>query len=627
MTEMILVGIGFGLLVIAGIAAIAHRHNTSRCISDIMLGILGCTFFMILPTDWGNEDWLHRSLSALLYSFKALGGRQDIKQLYTIVLPENWKAAYITVNDICFALAPVLTSGLVLSGFGDMGERMRYFFRFGKTCHVFSDLNDNALSLAKGIKEKRGLKTVVFCNTKNADKKLAEKARKMGGILLHKKCEDLKLNWRHRHFQFYMIAEDEDANITAAIGAVEKHLRAKAGRLTVNAFAQSGSNINAAESMEKGNVTLRFIDEIALFCNHLLFEHPLYDLPEGKKEISVMLIGCGRCGLQMLKTVVWCGQIEGYSLKIRAYDKEAKSIRKEFYALCPELESKEYDIDFITADVTADDFEKALQDGLDATYVVVATGDDQLNITTADRLRGIFRRRNQAYDNTPPIFARVRAGEKAKNLAHASYLDSRAITLFGNTESIFAERTLFDTKLERLALAVHLSYCGSLEADPRSEAFKKGVRSFETQEYNRRSSMAVALHIPAKLVGCGCMDSKDYELTEEAAASFEKQVDQHLMMLAENEQARWNAFMRSEGWRGADHTFMKGYANLLKDHRDKLAKIHPAITDWEGLEELSKVYNQTRQEVDPSFKPEDFKKSNKDIIKAIPAIIRFGEKE
>lgn len=627
MTEMILVSIGGVILATAVITAIHHRHNASRCISDIMLGILGCTFFMILPTDWGDETLLHRILSALLYSFKALGGRQDINQLNTVILPEQWKTAYITLNDICFALAPILTSGLVISGFGDMGERMRYFFRFGKTCHVFSELNENALSLAKGIKQKQGLKTIVFCNTKNADKKLIEKARKMGGILFHKKCEDLRLNWKHRCFQFYLIAEDEDANITAAISAVEKHPKAGVGRLTINAFAQSGSNINMAESLKKGNITLRFIDEIALFCNHLLFEHPLYDLPEGRKDISVLLIGGGRCGLQMLKTMVWCGQIEGYSLKLRVYDKNAEKIKKEFYALCPELKGKEYDIDFITADVTDDTFEEALKESLDATYAVIATGDDQLNITVADSLRGFFRRNNHAYDNTPPIFTRVRSGSKAGNLGHNQYLNSRGIILFGNTESIFAESTLFNTKLERLALAVHLSYCGGLTLSPKSKEYKSMVRSFETEEYNRRSSMSVALHIPAKLVSCGCLDRKEHALTAEAAARFEAKKEEVLDLLAENEQVRWNAFMRSEGHRSTDAATMQGYAVLLGDHRDKIAKVHPGITDWEQLRGLADAYNKVRLDADPKFQPKDFKQSNLDIIGAIPDIIRFAEKE
>ena len=60
--------------------------------------------------------------------------------------------------------------------------------------------------------------------------------------------------------------------------------------------------------------------------------------------------------MQMLKTVVWCGQIPGHTLKIRVLDKHAAEIEKTFYSHYPEMD--QYDIRFVEADVESVDFEK-----------------------------------------------------------------------------------------------------------------------------------------------------------------------------------------------------------------------------------------------------------------------------
>lgn len=80
----------------------------------------------------------------------------------------------------------------------------------------------------------------------------------------------------------------------------------------------------------------------------------------------------GRTGLQMLKTVVWVGQIEGYRLKIQVYDQKAPTIEEELYAMCPDPEN--YDIEFIKEDVQHASFESIIQKSADATYGVIAMG-------------------------------------------------------------------------------------------------------------------------------------------------------------------------------------------------------------------------------------------------------------
>lgn len=735
---MVAVSLGLALLILALAIALAikNRIHPSKWISCILVGILFSTFFMVLPTQWVSDGEavlckpLYNAVSALLYSLKALGGRQDITQLETIALTGFPKTLYICINYASFVIAPILTSSLLLSFVGDMGERMRYLLSRSAKCYIFSEINEDALTLAKGIKNKPGRKTIVFCNTKDADKGDISKAKGLGGILLYKSCKDLKLGRRFGEYEFFFISENEDHNIELAEDLIAKRNDLQKFRISANAFAQSGTNINILESLiakkpcaifeepaeelirrakrilneapkttiiffnaqnadqdfldfagekhiqlygsdwrsatvgeifdtyditlysrketdtpneyklvsqglkyEKNRLVdkwideplrIRFIDEIAMFCNSLIYEYPLYDLPDGRKDISVMLVGCDRLGMRMLKTAVWYGQLDGYTLKITVLDKDADRIQQVFYAQCPELKS--YPVHFINADVEQADFEDKVKQCADATYVCVATGSDELNISTAEKLYCIFRRLHLEY--TPPIFTRIRKVIKSENFnKKGSFLSERNIHLFGTSETVYANNCLFDTQLENLAFAVHLCYCWALDAGKDSFEYKKALNDFYASEYARRSSMAVALHISAKLRSCGVItdeqiENKEFMPTEENLLQFEKilQDPQIRSRLIRTEHDRWNAFVRSEGYRGVDMETVKKYAPYTRSHKDDVGKLHPCILSWEELDVFQAQYDQLQQEL--SLKKSNFKEYDEKIVVEIPKIIR-----
>lgn len=741
------------IMTLAIVWAIKKRTNTSKWISCILIGILCATFFMVLPTEWVKEGKevlskpLYTVLSALLYSFKALGGRQDIAQLESVALDGVLKTVYICVGYVMFALAPILASSLVLSCIGDVGERMRYLFSRSKKCCVFSEINENSLALAEGIAQEPGRKTLVFCGTKDADKDLAEKAKKLGAILLHKSADQLRLGCRFKAYEFYLLSEKEEQNIELTEGFILKRDALQKHDITICSFVQNKANIHVMESMiakkpcavfesthevllekaatihsqspktelvffgvsptdqefarfaqqygvtsyegdwqstelddrykgydinlyyaqdkedEFGNtkkvadskglgyrnnhlvtqwqeepLKIRFIDEIALFCNNHLFEHPLYDLPAGQKDIFVLLVGCGRLGMQMLKTVLWCGQIKGYTLKVRVLDKEAERIEKEFYSQCPEIgiaaedvkeenadsAKKIYDVAFEQVDVESMDFEAKINAHADATFICVATGSDELNVSTAETIHSILRRKY--IEDTPPIFARVRKGKIAKNFEEkGSYLDERNISLFGTAKSIYANKALFHPDLENLALAVHLCYNWALDQPKDSFDYKKALYDYCTSEYARRSSMAAALHIGAKIRGAGIIAAGPIP-TEEELSKFVRALEDKTLELAlmENEHERWNAYMRSEGFRKATFEVVKQYAPYTRTHKDEMAKWHPCIVPWVELDGLQEQYNALQNAL--YLKPSNFKEYDQKLVVEIPQIIQRANK-
>jgi len=258
-------------------------------------------------------------------------------------------------------------------------------------------------------------------------------------------------------------------------GKCEQFIKNREVRRVLLVMENAFKSKNANDGIE-----LRCIDEIALFCNSLVYNYPLYNTKGNSDTISVAIIGCGRTGMGMLRTVYWAGRIDGFKLKIRVYDKDADKIREELLAKCPQV-SDDDTVRFINTEVSGADFrEKILREenSADATYIVVAMNEDRGNLMVAEELYKLYRR-HRGFDQSrmPEIFARVRSFVKSQPyFENAEFLKSRNINLFGTAESVFSGRTLFNTELENLAFAVHLAYWGALDKQVDEKEYSKRER-------------------------------------------------------------------------------------------------------------------------------------------------------
>lgn len=624
MFEIISFIIGVIILLITGFMAYSSRHRIKGCISLIMTGILFASFVMILPVFFigvkNVSDGLYAILQSLIYALKTLGGGQDYEFLADIQLSGLLRSAYLIINYLCYIICPIVTSGLIISFVGDAFDRIRYALSFKEKCYVFSALNEKSLSLAKTI-DKDGV--ILFLNAKDCDEGLKTGARKEGALLLHGSVFGLKL-FKNKKYRIYLIEKDEDNNVDLAQGLITKIQEKKDVKTIIYAFCQSGASVDFLESLieKDSNVEIRCIDETALLCNHLIFEHPLYVLPAGCKDISVALVGLGNYGIRMLKTVYWAGQIVGLNLKIRAYDKDADKIKEQFLAECPLLKG-DNTIQFVNADVSSESFDDAFfnkDNSLDATHVFVCMGDDGLNFTVTEKFFRIFRqKRDFDKEKLPQFFTRVRSSKKTHSLfENSAFLENRNIHLFGTLESIYSKNTIFNSHLENLAFAVHLAYWGALTENKNSEIFKEANHDFKTKEYDRRNSMAAAIHLNAKLFASGVLKGASPNTDELNEYKNLIQDNNLLLELSKNEHLRWNAFMATEGYNSTTIDDIKKYAYETKNHKDIISKGHPCIIPWDDLDGLENEYNIIAKE--KGYKIAEFKKYDIMIVKEIPAI-------
>lgn len=651
-TEVCII-LALSVLVLFLIFAGINRDTATKRFSLVLAGICVSSFFLFLPTYWStSQTWitslnleeqaawypkLRTMVYALFYCLKAMAGGQEMGLLEKMEIGKPFfQFLYTVLNYSYFVAGPLMTSGLALSLIGDLWDRIRYRFQFRRNYNVFSHPNDISLSIAVQIRKKYPRAVIVFCSGKDVDKKVLLHIRKLGGICVYAPCDAMGLPFGKKRIDYYLVNADEDANLRTAERMIVNNRDKNGARMVINALAASGTGIQVVESMEKGRIGIRFIDATALLCSDLLLRHPMYHLPAGKKDISVAVMGCDRTGMQLVKTVAWCGQMDGKSLKIRVYDKNAPAVEQRFLALCPELR-KSCDIRFYEADISTADFEQKLMDSEsgcpDATYCVVAVGDDEENLSTAERIYRLYRARND-FSWTPTILARVRTSTKAEVYAgqENSYLKARGIYTFGGVSETLSAGLLFHSTLERMSFAVNLCYWGLLPDGDPSEMTVNDLKAylkrkdvtrcwtdFLHSEYSRRSSMAAALHIPVKLSGCGMLPDGENFPSDDTARKFRKalQADEALLdRLARNEHLRWNSFMRSEGYRCASWEELEQFYPQVKNNQDPLSKRHLCIVDWEELDELNRKY----LELNPPVR-KNFKKSDYDLIRDIPKII------
>ena len=277
---------------------------------------------------------------------------------------------------------------------------------------------------------------------------------------------------------------------------------------------------------------------------------------DGEKVISAVIIGMGLHGTEMIKALAWYGQMEGYTLHINAFDRDAGA-RSRFVAKCPELMSPKYNgpqaegcedcyrINIHTADIDSQEFIDILKTLPEVTYVAVCLGDDEKNLEMAVKMRSLCKRMGAM----PFIQAiRYNLGEnedfsQAKNFKGQAY----DIDLIGDMKSIYSVDAILQSRLEYIALSRHMKWGGE--------------RSFWEFEYNYNSSIASALHhdtkvrlgIPGAALAPNDRDPRDRD------------------MLRRLEHRRWNAYMRSEGY--------------IYGKRDDLAKTHHCLVLFDELSE------------------------------------------
>ena len=489
--------------------------------------------------------------------------------------PDGMAVWYLLWASALYVLAPIFTFGFVLSLFKNLTAYLKYIQFYFREAYIFSQLNEKSLALAEDLNAKHDRAVIVFTDVfeENQDgiSELIEAAERIGAICFKKDITivDFKKHSKRKPISFFAIGENESDNLDQAITLIDLYRTRKDTHIYV--FSKKIESELLLTAVDKGQVKVRRINEVQSLVNRLLYEsgNTLFEsareTKEGGRKISAAVIGMGCHGTEMVKALSWFGQMDGYELEIHAFDKDPLALEK-FTALAPELMSADYNGVYVEGearyritihpgmDVDSITFAEEIAKIRDTTYVVVALGNDDVNISTAVKLRMYFERMKIH----PVIYAIVYNSNQKKALEGIKNYRGQAydIQFIGDVESSYTEAVIIDSELEDDALRIHMKWGQEDE--------------FWTYEYNYRSSMASAIHMKAR-IACKISgaDKKETELSQQERNTIE--VLEH---------RRWNAYMRSEGY------VFSGSKD--KSSRNDLGKMHHDLVDFSSLSEEEK---------------------------------------
>lgn len=529
---------------------------------------------------------------------------------------------------LCF-LAPVCTFTAVFSLLRRLWHLQCWLHLF-RPMYYFSELNEKSLYLAQSIFRRwkaapllQSRPVLVFCGAESEGPYSAE-AKKLGAVFYADPIQSVPINQLRLHKLTVFLIDQKEETINTAFLKLRPLLDTPVKRLQAERqmylFSTLESTVllvdNELERMrrdeEKKQVyafQLRLVNETMIMAQNLLYEHPLFETGDMKKDghISMLVVGCGYLGTQITAAAMISGVMDSCTMKIQVIDRDAKLIESRFRHDSPGLychaevieEDGGRDIQpkFHTADVRTEEMDKVLKEHCgDCNYIVVCTDDDELNVTTAVFLRRWYCREHPG-ENRPEIFAAIRNREHYDSMAVLERKQKLNIHRFGCSTEIYSVEGVLERKMDQAAAMFNDCYDstgGGLDmrrlcGHPEEVAVQIRHKLFRQKVVNQRSNQMVALHTVYKvrdaLLAAGLTaDAAADNADTDALRVVMKAMAAHAPKLHRLEHRRWTMFQLIDGWvvYPADQIPKGG------DHRDPNGKRHGCIRSYEQLPGFAK---------------------------------------
>ncbi len=683
MILLIFLLLALGSLATAGIFVrrYAALPNSSkkllRPLEYIIIGVFFAVLFMFLPIYYtayfaGSGDplaffrpfllALHNTLRVFILDGEfdmvrdvIVSGDTLFPALGVIHAPIWLGLIYETFFAILYLAAPALTLGFILSVFRNLIAEFRLRIGRNRDCYIFSELNERAITLAESIRSGKGISgpegetaeqrqqrrsrlrrafiifTDVFEQNEEENYELRARAGDIGAICIKKDASEIEIGKKMGKVEFFLIGLDESENLNQALHIIEKH-RARPNT-KVFVFTDTAGSECVLDSVDKGELhgpkdeeafRVRRVNPLRTLAQSTVRDANLFDHyveEDGKKIISVLLVGMGEQGIELFKTLSWFCQMEGYLLELNVIDRRSgdSDIRSVLRHQCPELidmnnceveGESHYSIEFFPGiDVYTDSFDNLFLDTdrsreavlrrrrlARSTVAFVALGDDDRNIETAIHLRMLFDRvkafnaKNKPTKEEEPlsIYSIVYNPQKVRNLVFSMEGDEPRlvnykgipynIRFIGSLESQFVYDNIYRKRLELGAVGYHTSWV-KLYYDQFSSEYEINMereeKNYQQFEFFRNASIAKFLYqstvrarFPDTLM---CVH---IEKPTEIPAS-DCQCDR-CVRRRPIEHQRWNAYMRSIGY---------VYGPVRMDR----AKVHNCLIPFDDLPEAEKI--------------------------------------
>ena len=584
--------------IIVGIAAtIIYKTKKNGNLSTITimlvalyLGILS----LISPLVSASNNLLQKIAFSILYSFQCIYVGQDFEYINSQLILGNYTWFYKAILYISFVLAPMLTTGFVLSFIETFVHsihcRLALLNPFNKNIHIFSNINEDSVSYAENIKQKKAI--FIFCNEKdeNIKESLKERIRNIGAISIP--YSDKKIKIRNKNYYFYEMSDNEIANTENALSIINKY--PNNDRIKVSIFSTRKEAQLLLDSNNKRKIKVFLIDRNKYALYNLFLRKPIIKYA-GDNVISVLLMGEEDRVLEMIKISLWSMQLEKFVLKINIIGNNADHIKLRLYRDCPGLDDKKYKINFYQADIqTTESIEIMDKYCQDTDYIIMGYRDDGLSVDTAFFLRRYFLYSDKkTYSHMPQINMWLNNeinGLDELGVIEKNYLIGKEknekmfykIDSFGTREQLYRDLAKYNSELEEHSLLCHLANVGALN-NSEEEGMEKDILNYYNRQRTREYSIAMAIHMKNLFYTLG-IDTYDSKITDEMIEKVEKLLEDEKVFnsMMASDTAMWNCYNRGQGFQKISFDEVpKYYQKFTTIFQHTMAKLNPCLTDFD----------------------------------------------
>jgi len=370
---------------------------------------------------------------------------------------------------------------------------------------------------------------------------------------------------------------------------------------------------------------------------HLLTEVPLFEpivgaynnnLKENKETVlNLTILGMGQIGTEMFLAAYWCGQMLNCKLHITVISKETEDefhekinylnpdilkstdTNNELLRIYKNTDSKpegapEYsapycEITYKEANIKTIEFLGNLNENeniKNTDYFFVALGSDEENILIANKLREVIGQSHMLNDkSSKTVISYVVFNSEMSEILNSDNLYSYSekgndiyMKAVGAFDDIYCVNNIFMADMYPMADKAHMMYYSSLAVETRRKYSNKMAKD----EYSYWANMARAAHSKYKVFSSGVWNLSLFDGTDDYADKQEQYIKAYkkkLLECVENnnltllhelawlEHRRWNAFMRTRGFKNPNdgETFLKA----CKSQKNIDLKLHLCIVE------------------------------------------------
>ncbi len=501
-----------------------------------------------------------------------------------------------------YILGPIAGSMFLITFSANVKNALSIFGK--KDYYVFSELNEKALSIAESIFETKTAGKFIFCNAADPDVDLANRVRALHGVMLKGSEQGLNLR-KNKHYEFFEIGDDERKRILAAsklCEALPKKKNFDDKNIIVRIFGDDSQKelILNIDRQYSDKLFIRHIDEersLAIKVLGLAKEELA-----AKKGTHTAIVFDSPLGITLLKDLL-CLSVSEEEWSIDLIGPDAQLYYDEFLKQAPEAGL--YPVRAFSMEYGTE--ASALNKEIRYDCIFVLYEEDEYAYKTAMQIKRALA--SQSADlKCPKIYCRIKDGSLHK------MIKEKDIVLFGDLEKMCCYDVLVNPELEDAAKRVHLSYLGE-EAAGDEVLENSGFYEYQNQE----SSFAQALSMKYKEAYILSHKTED---TVSDKDFIDRWLNEHMDEMAKAEHDRWNAYQRVHGWQRADERQCKAIIEKYKGKRanDPELRLHPAIVDWEDLEEVENKVNELLEGYGSESRVH-YLQADKDILKKMSYIL------